>query len=71
MGYRAANGQWIYETYGQEQRRLHPDRPWITRPTWELRNMQKALSLLPWQNTADDTQRLAEVTRELQMRKAR
>ncbi len=58
-----------YETYGQEMRRKHPDRPWITRPTWELKNMYKALNMLSWQNTDEQKQRLAEVTHELKMRR--
>lgn len=27
-------------------------------PTWALRNMVKALGMLPWLNTADDLERL-------------
>jgi hypothetical protein len=28
------------------------------RPTWELRNMTKALNMLPWLNTPEDELRL-------------
>lgn len=59
----------MYETYAQEMKRKHPDRPWITRPTWELRNMAKALSLLPWLNSPEQEERKAEVERELKLRK--
>ncbi len=58
-----------YETYPQEMKRKYPTRPWISRPTWELRNIQKALSMLPWLNTEEDSQRLIEVTEELSLRK--
>lgn len=68
MGYQKADGTYVYETHGQEQRRLFPDRPWKGRPTWELQNMKKALSMLSWQNTPEETQRLAEVTAELKAR---
>ena len=68
MGYAKANGQYVYETYGQEQCRLFPNRPWKGRPTWELRNMKKALSMMTWSNTEEETQRLAEVTAELAQR---
>ena len=27
-------------------------------PTWALKNMVKALKMLPWRNTAEDEQRL-------------
>jgi hypothetical protein len=27
-------------------------------PTWALKNMVKALQMLPWRNTAEDEQRL-------------
>jgi len=38
------------------------------RPTWELRNMIKALSMLPWLNTAEETQRLENAKKELSRR---
>jgi hypothetical protein len=33
-------------------------RTYERRPTWEITNMVKALTMLPWLNTADDTARL-------------
>lgn len=59
----------MLETYAQEMKRKYPDRPYITRPTWELRNMKKALSMLSWINTPEEKQRLEDVTRELKLRK--
>jgi hypothetical protein len=59
-----------YETYGQEMRRKYPGRPWITRPTWELKNMFKALNMMRAMNTAEEEKRLAEVMYELKMRRA-
>jgi hypothetical protein len=41
------------------------DRPWGHRPTWELKNIVRALSLFPWLNTEEDLDRLAVVKREL------
>lgn len=43
-------------------------RPYLGRPTWELQNMKKALSLLPWMNSPDQLQRLLDVTIELTYR---
>jgi len=57
-----------YKTYGQEMREKYPDRPWGTRPSWELQNMKKALSMLTFFNTAEEDQRLVEVTQELKLR---
>lgn len=45
------------------------DRPYRTRPTWELENMIKALSLLPWFNTEEDNARRDEARRELMIRR--
>jgi hypothetical protein len=36
-----------------------------TRPTWELRNMVKALSMHPWRNTTEETHRLETAKEEL------
>lgn len=58
-------------TYHAEMKAKHPDRPYITRPTWELRNMVRALGLLPWLNTPEDTQRKQEAERELKLRKTK
>lgn len=55
-------------TYAQEMKQKYPDRPWASRPTWELSNMKKALNMMSYLNTEDDEQRLKEVTRELQIR---
>ena len=38
------------------------------RPTWELRNMIKALSMHPWLNTSEETQRLENAKKELSRR---
>src|SRR3989441_13376320 len=32
------------KTYAHDMRESHPDRPWITRSTWELRNMAGRLT---------------------------
>src|SRR2546427_2113807 len=45
-----------------------PDRPWITRSTWELRNMAGASKMTRWLNTSDEDQQLAEVERGLSVR---
>src|SRR5438445_3980547 len=55
------------KTYAQHMRERHPDRPWITRSTWELRNMAGALKMTRWLNTSDEW-RLAEAERELSVR---
>ena len=39
------------------------------RPAWELRNVKKALGLLPWLNTPRETARLAAVTDLLKTKK--
>src|SRR2546422_1004457 len=56
------------KTYTQHMRERHPDRPWITWSTWELRNMAGALKMIRWLNTSDEEQQLAEVERELSVR---
>lgn len=56
-------------TYHEEMKLKYPDRPWVTRPTWELANMKKALSFFAWSNTEEEKQRLEEVTRELKLRR--
>jgi len=56
------------KTYAQDMRERQPDRPWITRSTWELRNMAGALKMIRWLNTSDEEQQLAEVERELSVR---
>ena len=38
------------------------------RPSWELRNMVKALSMHPWSNTVAEDQRLEEAKEELARR---
>lgn len=58
-------------TYSQEMKLKYPDRPWITRPTWELSNMARALRMLRWQNSEEEENRLAEVERELKLRRKR
>ena len=56
------------KTYAQDMRERQPDRPWITRSTWELRNMAGASKMTRWLNTPDEEQQLAEVERELSLR---
>lgn len=56
-------------TYAQEMKAKYPDRPWICRPSWELKNMARALRMLRWQNTEEEESRLAEVERELKLRR--
>ena len=50
------------------QEMLAKGRPYGTRPTWELRNMVRALSLMPWLNTPEDKARKSEAERELKLR---
>ncbi len=57
-------------TYHQEMKEKFPGRPFVTRPTWELLNMRKALSLLGFFNTPEENQRLADVKAELKARRA-
>lgn len=38
---------------------------WAKRPTWELRNVKKALSLMSWNNSREEWLRLAAVTQVL------
>ena len=56
-------------TYHEEMKAKYPGRPYVSRPTWELRNMQKALNMLSWSNTPEEWERLAEVTAELKARR--
>jgi len=56
------------KTYAQHMRERQPDRPWITRSTWELRNMAGALKMMRRLNTPEEEQRLAKVERELSLR---
>jgi len=56
-------------TYHEEMKAKFPGRPYVTRPPWELRNMKKALSLMPWMNGPAETQRLREVSLELDERR--
>jgi len=55
------------KTYAQDMRERQSDRPWITRSTWELRNMAGAPKMTRWLD-APDEERLAEVERELSQR---
>ena len=52
-------------TYAQEMREKHPNRPYVSRPNWELLNIKKALNIHKWLNTSEETQRLLDVTAEL------
>jgi len=56
------------KTYTQDMRERQPDRPWITRSTWELCNMAGALKMIRWLNTSDEEWWLAEAERELSLR---
>jgi hypothetical protein len=56
------------KTCAQDMRERQPDRPCITRSTWELRNMAGASKMTRWLNTPDEEQQLAEVERELSVR---
>jgi len=58
-------------TYYEEMKAKHPDRPMITRPTWELKNMARALRIHSWNNTEEETQRLADTEAELKARRSR
>lgn len=55
-----------FKTAAEEMR--EKGRPYGTRPTWELRNMIRALSMMTWLNTQDDWNRKAEAERELKIR---
>jgi hypothetical protein len=44
-------------------------REWSRRPTWELRNIQRALNTFTWENTHEDRVRLRAVTRILHDRR--
>lgn len=52
-------------TYYQEMKTKFPNRPYIGRPTWELKNMVKALESMPALNTDEENARLASVRAEL------
>jgi len=41
------------------------------RPTWELKNMVKALSLHSWLNTQEEEKRLLEAKKILKLRKVK
>lgn len=56
-------------TYHQEMKAKYPDRPYVTRPGWELKNMKLALSLCAVLDSDEENQRLADVTRELNLRR--
>lgn len=58
---------WQVTTAREEM--LRKGRPYGTRPTWELRNMVKALSMMTWRNTPEDWTRKAEAERELMLRR--
>ena len=53
----------------EEMLQRYPVRPYINRPTYELNNMRLALSMMRYLNTAEEEQRLADVTRELRLRR--
>ena len=56
-------------TWYQDHKEELKSRPYMGRPSWELRNMKKALSMLALLNTPDENKRLLDVTIELTYRK--
>lgn len=58
-------------TWAQDHAEELKTRPYLGRPSWELKNTERALSSLPWLNTPADTARLAQVKAELKARRAR
>ena len=57
-------------TYQEEMKAKYPNRPYAARPTWELNNIKKALSMMSIMNTEEENQRLADVTAELKARRS-
>jgi len=57
-----------YKTYHEEMREKFPNRPYVSRPTWELQNMKRALSMFSMTNTFEEALRLSDVTEELKAR---
>ena len=58
-----------YLTYAEEMHLKYPDRPYVTWETWVLKNMIKALSMMGWLNTPEETQRLEDAKNELKARR--
>ena len=58
-------------TWYQDHKEELKLRPWMGRPSWELRHMQRALSMCSLLNTAEEHERLIEVTRELKIRRSK
>lgn len=56
-------------TWYQDHKEELKARPYMGRPTWELCNMKKALSMLSVMNTTEENQRLADVSQELKIRR--
>ena len=54
--------------YNGQQQRNEQMKNLNRRPSWELRNMVKALSMHPWSNTVAEDQRLEEAKEELARR---
>lgn len=58
-------------TWYQDHKEELKNRPYMGRPTWELKNMALALSFGAVLNTAEENQRLSDVTAELNIRRVR
>lgn len=59
----------MFETYAQEMKRKFPDRPYVTWQSVYLRNMVRALSLMPWLNTPEENERKFQAEMELKARR--
>jgi len=55
-------------TWYEDNKRILATRPYYGRPSWELKNMVKALSMMAWLNTEEDTRRREEAKEELKLR---
>jgi len=56
-------------TWYQDNAEILKIRPYFGRPEWELRNMIKALSLMTWLNSPEDTKRREDAKLELKLRR--
>lgn len=56
-------------TWRQDHAEELKTRPYLGRPSWELQNMKRALSMISFFNTPEENERLKEVTQELKLRK--
>jgi hypothetical protein len=58
-------------TWYQDNKKILEERPYYGRPSWELKNMAKALSFFPWMNTSEDSKRKEQVEIELKLRRVK